>query len=76
MRQQKDLLLSRIVVNSFLGLGNTGRGGIVNLCHWVIAMGYFDQLMSEIGSISWRLVNWKHQLSFAANLCFKSHTPM
>ncbi len=38
-------------------------------------MGYrlhFDQLMGEIGSISWRLANWKHQLSFAANLCFQS----
>ena len=26
----------------------------------------------NIGSISWRLANWKHHLSFAANLCFKS----
>jgi len=34
----------------------------------------FDQLMNEIGSISWRLANWKHQLSFAANSCFQSHS--
>ena len=31
-------------------------------------------LMNEIGSISCRLANWKHQLSFAANSCFQSHT--
>src|SRR5216683_2287379 len=32
--------------------------------------------MSEIGSISWRLANWKHQLSFAANSCFQSQRPL
>jgi hypothetical protein len=33
----------------------------------------FDRLMNEIGSISWPLVNWKHQVSFRANSCFQSH---
>ncbi len=30
--------------------------------------------MNEIGSMSWRLANWKHQLSSAANSCFQSQT--
>ena len=34
--------------------------------------GAIHYMWFRIGSISWRLVNWKHQLSFAANSCFQS----